>query len=384
MNNLPSLTSLRFFAAVYVVLHHYQPLYVPDAAPWLASFLGNGAVAVAFFFVLSGFILTYSHREPLDAPGARQRFWFYRFARIYPVYLIALLLYTPFIDAWTSPGDHAAAKGIASGLGALTLTQSWVPQLAASWNPPAWSLSAEAFFYACFPLLLGPIRALTPRGRGVLALVMWVLAALPHVALAWVHGEWNTQALFHGTASDLEQAFASFNPLLRLPEFVLGVVLGVAYLERRERWAGAATARWLPTASALLIVLALALPNHILSKALTLALVLPLVAGLGLQRDRLSRLLAAPWLVLLGEASYSMYILHMPVREWFEAAGRAGLPLPADGTLRFVLYLVLLTALSIVMFVAVERPLSKGLRHWWQRRQRVGAATAAGGARTAH
>jgi peptidoglycan/LPS O-acetylase OafA/YrhL len=61
--DIPALTSIRFFAALYVVLHHTAPLAV-RSNPALNHFLLNGDSSVEMFFFLSGFILTYTNDKP--------------------------------------------------------------------------------------------------------------------------------------------------------------------------------------------------------------------------------------------------------------------------------------------------------------------------------
>src|SRR3954469_25768741 len=91
--NLSVLTSLRFVAAAMVVIFHCGGDFIN--ARVFGDFFQNGYAAVSFFFVLSGFILTYAHLNEAmteTAPHFRNRFWISRVARIYPVYLIALLI----------------------------------------------------------------------------------------------------------------------------------------------------------------------------------------------------------------------------------------------------------------------------------------------------
>src|SRR5262249_51526881 len=113
-----------------------------------------GPMAVSVFFLLSGFVLayTYAQEAKLDA----RSFLFARFARIYPVYLLGLLIIT--VDAYLS--------------GQVSSLQNWLLQAALlhdwttarfDWNDPSWSLSAEAFFYAVFPFLIGKLKLLGPR-----------------------------------------------------------------------------------------------------------------------------------------------------------------------------------------------------------------------------
>src|SRR4051812_31356738 len=85
-HSIPSLTSLRFFAAIIVVLSHF-------------SSIQYGGVAVTFFFMLSGFILTYAHLQ-IDEDGQRlnvsaKRFIASRAARILPTYFLALVIASP-------------------------------------------------------------------------------------------------------------------------------------------------------------------------------------------------------------------------------------------------------------------------------------------------
>jgi peptidoglycan/LPS O-acetylase OafA/YrhL len=91
---LPALTGVRFFADFFVVLSHSLPwVAMRFRIPWPAKiFLSNGYLAVAMFFLLSGFILAYTYDGQIAGSRNRARFWEARFARIYPVYLLSLVL----------------------------------------------------------------------------------------------------------------------------------------------------------------------------------------------------------------------------------------------------------------------------------------------------
>src|SRR5437016_3929734 len=168
---LGALAGIRFLAALHVVLYHHRDDLFMAAVPGFARQVVNGGyVAVGLFFVLSGFILTYTYLG--DQPDAIdfRPFWVARLARIYPVYLLSFVvgapLYFRYSVATVTPlGD---AIGMAAGaLGTvLSMTLAWSPatvRLVASWNLPAWSLSAEAFFYVLFPVIgLILIRRGTP------------------------------------------------------------------------------------------------------------------------------------------------------------------------------------------------------------------------------
>src|SRR5215470_10639156 len=136
---LNALTTLRFFAALHVVLFHMRVVGILPGGPWWhQNFASIGYVGVNFFFVLSAFSV--------------RKFWLARFARIYPAYVLSLIVAAPFfffavrhLDlpffAWSK--QHLLAACLLT----IVLLQSWIPQAALTWNSVCWSLSVEAFFY---------------------------------------------------------------------------------------------------------------------------------------------------------------------------------------------------------------------------------------------
>src|SRR4051794_6990365 len=138
---VPALTGLRWWAALLVFAYHVH-LFMPGWYP--ARVFDIGLTGVSFFFVLSGFVLAWSHRP--DTPRA---FLQRRFARVWPAHavtwLVALPL-LPLLDEQFRPGGAAAN---------LLLVQGWLPGSGAlHMTPPSWSLSCEAAFYLAFPLLV--------------------------------------------------------------------------------------------------------------------------------------------------------------------------------------------------------------------------------------
>ena len=164
--DLPSLTSMRFFAALMVALFH--------ACVWSSVPLGPfryGFVGVTFFYILSGFVLTWTWR-PHDS---LRFFYLRRFARVYPLHLLTAMIALAFAAL------GVRGEGEVSPLTALlnlALLQAWVPDLAVvgALNGPSWSLSNEAFFYAVFPLLVGLLlSARLGPAIGVLGALGWLV-----------------------------------------------------------------------------------------------------------------------------------------------------------------------------------------------------------------
>lgn len=149
-----ALTGLRFVAACSVLLlHSGSGLSEASSLPSeFTAFLRHGYLGVCVFFVLSGFILTYTYASRLSSPKSYVRYFLARFARIYPLYLLALLIALPLPETRLNARDAAAV---------LLLVQSWGPAESSqgyAWVMQAWTLSVEFFFYLLLPLVL-PIAA---------------------------------------------------------------------------------------------------------------------------------------------------------------------------------------------------------------------------------
>ncbi len=151
---LKSLTSLRFVFALMVFLSHAT--FVTDAQSFFfqqRQWLKQGFVGVNFFFILSGFILSYTYFEKINTIKSFQwrRFYLKRFAKIFPSFWFSLLLSVFFAAAlWQHPNN------IKILFANLFLIQAWLPDSYYQWflNPPAWSLSVEVFFYLLFPFFI--------------------------------------------------------------------------------------------------------------------------------------------------------------------------------------------------------------------------------------
>jgi peptidoglycan/LPS O-acetylase OafA/YrhL len=157
---LPILTALRFFAAVEVVVYHevYAGGHLRGVSAFLRDWTSGGFEAVTFFFVLSGFILTYVYSGPKENSGLNtlaRDFWKSRFARIAPAYVLGLVIAFPhFVYSALITKITAISDFVVGLLLVPVLQQAWVPSAAMAWNAPAWSLSIEFFFYASFPTLI--------------------------------------------------------------------------------------------------------------------------------------------------------------------------------------------------------------------------------------
>ena len=351
---LDALTGLRCFAAINIVLFHFSN---PNWFGPFAPIINAGYASVSYFILLSGFVLAYNYSERARAGKLdKVRFWKSRFTRIYPIYLLSLLLSWQVLSSEYQAHTHDMFW--AGMLLAPLLLQGWVPSIATFLNTPAWTMSAEAFFYFIFPWLAKwkkPER-IAPQVARMMG--VWALSMIPgslyivlnpdglaHVT-RWSYGPW-LQAL-------------KFTPLPHLGSFIFGIML--ASLDQMiER---AHPARLFLGAfgfAGIFGVLSLGplLPFALAHDGLLMPLFGCVVLGLA-GENVLARLIGNKVLVFVGEGSYCLYLLHFNFWNMLHHShllNKMGLAAYDP----WISYAILI-ALSLVALHFVEKPMQKRLR----------------------
>ena len=215
--NLDNLTSLRFFAALYVFLFHMEIRWPLPLPKFFGAFLSQGAVGMTLFFVLSGFILTYNYYDKLLVTNYFA-FLMKRFARIYPIYLLSALVSLPWFGIQLSLHLKSIAQMLFMVLTNIFLLQAWIPALFYLWNDGlSWSLSVELFCYLLFPLLLFGFKKITARQAFIILIACYILTILPGMGYT----------LF--TPQPISPTVYAM-PIFRLPEFIVGLIFGIFFL----------------------------------------------------------------------------------------------------------------------------------------------------------
>jgi peptidoglycan/LPS O-acetylase OafA/YrhL len=349
---LPGLTGLRGPLALGIVLFHFTPPHMR----YLDPFIDNSFVFVGFFFLLSGFILSYNYADRAGTLIKRD-FWLARFARLYPVYLLALLLSFAMVRAEWHARSHAEFW---SGI-VLTplLLQGWSPSLATFWNTVAWTLSAEVVLYAAFPWLL---RLPWPKKAGqliALLLGLWALGLVPHMLYIWI----NPDHLI-GPATRYTSGYwirvLKYTPLAYACTFLAGFALGklqsILVLAPRQRTAVALGS--LVAIAAFLTFEVTRVPYILMHGGLLMPLFAALIVGLS-GPNPVSSVFAWRPAVLLGQSSYCLYLLHFNainlVRE-YKLPQRMHLT-ALDPWISYAAVL----AMAIAVFYLVEEPARKAI-----------------------
>lgn len=343
-----ALTSLRFFAALWVVLYHsFQ--WNREGSNLLSHVLDMGAASVSFFFFLSGYILSFVYLQNRQAVD-RRRFYVARFARIYPLFVATMLCSVPFLLA-ERIGKYGVAAAIEKTavtlMGNLLMLQAWVLNLRGLDNPN-WSLAVESVFYALFPVV-GFWFWRRTRGQSIwLGLGLWV-ASVAIVVEATPH---------------LLRDVVLYNPLFHVPTFLVGIVFARLHLKpsgtvgkwpRSMKFAGLLAV--LAAGAGALTLWGHLLPETVLRDGAMVPLYCVLIGILSMGEYWPAKLFSARWLVVLGEASYGLYLIHIPVLQVWEALHLA------DKMIFYPLYLGGCIGLSVLSFFWFEAPARRAILH---------------------
>jgi peptidoglycan/LPS O-acetylase OafA/YrhL len=347
---LHQLTGLRLFAALAVYFSHVAaPAGSPD---WLRALQKSGYAGVTFFFVLSGFVLALNYFDSLRTP---RQVWSYaaaRFARVYPLYLVALSW--PAVHLWAAgklPEWHLLQKVLG--------VQAWNPDLHVAFGMlgPAWSISVELFLYATLPLLVPVVRLLDRHVATLLTAIALVLAGL--FVLAWLFDSTGRGDLLPADPASAHR-WLYRTPLVRVGDFVLGILAARLFVRIRDRRANARLGGWLVPASIAATFLLAAQPSLVNSAwswdAMYAVPAVALILGLAMAPESpISRLLSLRGVVFLGEASFAFYLCHIEVTRLVGAGSWENGVTPQTVVLE-VVNLLFATAVAIGLHVGVERP----------------------------
>ena len=303
---LPALTGIRTLLALSIVLFHFTPPHLGLLYP----FVDSGYVFVGVFFLISGYILTYNYADRAGTLNKRN-FWVARFARLYPIYLLALLISVKMLeDEWAVRSHAEFWKGVI--LTPLVM-QGWSPDLATFWNTVAWTLSCEVVLYIAFPWLIRIPWPKSPKRLIAAILAIWAIGLIPHSLYLLLNPDHLTGPVTRYTSTYLIR-FLKYTPLPYTCTFLVGVALGklqhALSITDRQRFAVAAVS------SGLLLAVFYGVINDLPYLLMHGGLLIPLFAALVLGLSGKNPVASAfAWrpLLIVGESSYCLYLLHFNV-----------------------------------------------------------------------
>lgn len=327
MQKFDSLTGLRSLLALMVLVCHgwLRCGILPDHK--ISAVVGEmGHSGVSGFFILSGFILAHVYR---GRRWSTREFAVNRIARIYPLYLLALLFALP-ID-WYSPMMSSEGKLPALGLSTI-LCQSWFPFANGRFNPPGWTLSVEALFYTFFPCLF----LLWKLNIRIFVLLCMITTAI--TAILWLPDDFFLSHRF---------------PAMRAWEFMLGMVLAALPLEKVPNPPEFVSIFLVLATPLTAVLLHMFTPGFAkwLSMAILSAMAILFLAARDHSEHKKTSLLSLSWMVILGEISYGIYLLHDTVQRYarFIWEKSSHIPLAASPPSVKILFLIGTTLIALMM-----------------------------------
>lgn len=347
----PPLTGLRTVASVMVFLHHFNPFTPKIFGGPVHRFIQEFHVGVTIFFVLSGFLICYRYYDKVRMNRSWLKPYFVnRFARIYPMYfLMTILAFLPFICHCSLRENWKLL------LLNLSFARGFFDDLKFTGVKTGWSLTVEEMFYFLFPVIVIFHRRLR--------LGVYTVLFVSTGVLLWALFRHTN---FHGFFGSLQFVF-EFTFFGRCFEFFAGMYFALLFkkmkvqLPRKGWWKTAAGIFYISICIAFLaynrehsvdadhfIFFETLINNFLLPPGIAL-----LLYGLLSERNVITRSLGSPPFVLLGKSSYVFYLIH-------------------NGFLFSILYLglqlslpvvfILLEAISVVLFLLVEKPLNRSIR----------------------
>ena len=374
---IKALTGLRIVAAVWVVLFHFRPMLndaSPDFTDSLSPVLNCGAQGVDLFFILSGFVLTWNYLDRMGqswSTRATLHFLWLRLARVWPVYLVTLhlaaLLVILSLHVGHVPLPEVRDLTAVSYLRQVLLVQLWFQPFfdGASWDGPAWSISAEWLAYLLFGVVVVVIFRMQHVTRARSLTLLAFAASLPPVVLLLASGQFYT-------------------PWSWLPRIVTQFIAGALACAAVRRLRLSDGARRVAGYGSVLLIAAIVGILYLFdahpitgvydSSGVVDMLFVPLVMTLSIGMGSLPRLLSTRLMVYGGEISFSLYMVHELVHTaWGWAVQQFELTPQEDPWKWNVIgLLVIAVVASILLYHLVEEP----ARRWMRRMVDVSAAKA--------
>lgn len=373
MNKINSLTSLRFIAAAMIVVHHSR-----TESGKLGSYLGSFALdhGVSFFFVLSGFILSYVYSN-LNTKEEVCRFYLARFARVWPAHLFTFILVLFLFPSnkwnWISVGSY---DFLLVGFSNLSLLHAWIPlnYYYFSFNAVSWSVSAEFFFYLCFPFLIYKWKETwLVKLIFSISLVLGIIFLCNVLTLPGFSIEYR---------SITNHSLLFISPLVRIFEFIIGMTVLFFWRKYRNKVRISMTSATVLEFIVIVLTLFSLRYSHFLGEfgsgtlgnawnvwvehsgsCLIFAI---LIFVMAFEKGYISNLLSFPLPVLLGEISFSIYLTHQIILRYYAEHFFIFPSIPP--LIKYLSLWIVILCVSYLIWYFIERPSRKFIIGLWPKK----------------
>lgn len=366
--NLPNLTPLRGFAAMVVVIFHFNEIAVQFVSQEQTMLLRKCYLMVDLFFIMSGFIMLHVYGESFSKSLHAKNFGTFikaRFARLYPLHLFTLLAAIILFYVSTAPVDSVSAR-IFNPMAIITnllMLHSCGFHDIFTWNVPSWSISAEWWAYMVFPFL----AILLSKNKRVGLFVIVFLALTFYFSIIYLLPRTNPFApnipyLSH----DLDVTF-DFGYLRGLAGFMMGMLVYVGYQNKKISHLFSKD-----IVGFCCIIVLLSLMHFGLNDLVYIPLFMLLVLSFSANEGFIAKMCSLKILQYLGDISYSIYMVHVLIIFYagdyflktlgitFKVNEAHQVPF-YTGLMASILFLLVVIVVSSITYYIVEKPCRRWL-----------------------
>lgn len=291
--HIHSLTSIRGIAALWVVAYHFwnDIVLLFPIFDLFSPLMKVGNYAVPFFFILSGFVLTYNYSHTFADLDWNKYFKFIslRLAHIYPVHIVTLVFVLCMITVARIRGINLTDSGYSLDgfIQNVLLIHTWVPNFTLNWNYPAWAVSSEWFAYLWFPI----VSVFMVNRLKSLNMVIILMS------FTWL-----------GSIAIYAMGNISFKELIVIiPTFLTGMLLHNLWVHLRHSYHPSV---FTPDISLIAIILLPFLCSGVVLISTYISLFIVIILSLAFLQDSCSQYWQSKPLIFLGQTSYSLYMSH--------------------------------------------------------------------------
>jgi peptidoglycan/LPS O-acetylase OafA/YrhL len=311
---------------------------------------------VTFFFVLSGFILTHAYQHSLiQKTLSTKTYLLLRLARIWPLHILTALPFVAYL-IYKHGSDILSVVTVN-----IFLLQSWVPLVKyyISLNAVSWSLSVELFFYVSFIFLVH----LSVKFLQKIAL-LWFVVISTTAALMIFYGysHWST-----GTGEiKVNHWIFYINPVFRLLDFMVGILVYRVAFVKKDKTQDSSLSEIVAVSVLIIgayVYSTFVFPEILRAQLLYLPLMAYVIYAFSTGTGVISKVLKGKTLVLLGEASFSLYLIHNPIISLANA-----LFLKTSSNIPLLVYAILLTVFCVVASVLTYKFIEKPMHNYLKAR----------------
>lgn len=334
------LTFTRFLAAISIVIYHYGKNVYPYNIPWVWQVLGQANVGVSYFFILSGFVLIIAYQNKNNI--GYFKFYKNRFARIFPIFFIGILLLLTYKAIKKHPifWDEVAYNVLG--------IQAWIPSKALCFNSPSWSITVEILFYFLFPFAFNRFYTKTKYLHKI-AIVAFIFFVVSQIFFHL----YVTSTYYKGYPS-ISHYFGFYWPPFHLNEFLMGNVAGLYFIKYLHRLPKNGDLKLMLLGLVLVLFLYYNTYFHLHNGFLTVLFV-PIIILMANNEGSLTSIFCNKIFIILGEISFSIYILQQPVFKFCDYY--FDMQQISNTNLRFHLSVLVLILVAFLSYYGIEKPL---------------------------